>query len=130
MPSSLLRAYLSGSVDDLYGEILVLVLDDLGEGVLNGGVVRIDKVAVDELNSQRALACDMSVGCYNSGSITFSHSPTDLLPTMAILRCFCCGGIVSELFLYTRRGLVAVRCIVVDSVIDKLGGVTIAMNLR
>lgn len=39
LPSSLLRAYLSGSVDDLYGEILVLVLDDLGEGVFNGGVV-------------------------------------------------------------------------------------------
>lgn len=35
----------------------------------------------------------------------FSHGmavhslPTDLLPTMAIFRCFCCGGIVSELFL-------------------------------
>lgn len=87
-------------------------------------------MAVDELNSQRALACDMSVGCYNSGSITFSHLPTDLLPTMAILRCFCCGGIVSELFLYTRRGMVVVRCIAVGSVIDKLGGAAVAMNLR
>lgn len=53
-------AYLSSSIDNLYGEVLVLVLDDLGEGVLNGGVIRIDKVAVDELNSQRALAYDVS----------------------------------------------------------------------
>lgn len=52
----LVEAYLSGSVDNLYSKVLVLVLDDFGEGVLNGGVVRVDEVAVNELNSQRALA--------------------------------------------------------------------------
>jgi hypothetical protein len=35
----LVEAYLAGSVDNLYGKVLVLVLDDFGEGVLNGGVV-------------------------------------------------------------------------------------------
>lgn len=52
----LVEAYLSSCVDNLDSKILVLVLDDFGEGVLNGGVVRVDKMAVDELNSQRALA--------------------------------------------------------------------------
>lgn len=35
----IVEAYLSGCVDDLHGKVLVLVLDDFGEGVLNGGVV-------------------------------------------------------------------------------------------
>jgi hypothetical protein len=34
--------------------------------------------------------------------IAINNLPTDLLPTMAIFRCFCCGGIVSELFLFAR----------------------------
>jgi hypothetical protein len=37
-----------------------------------------------------------------SGGIAMNNLPTDLLPTMAIFRCFCCGGIVSELFLFAR----------------------------
>jgi len=35
----LVEAYLSGSVDNLHSKVLVLVLDDFGEGVFDGGVV-------------------------------------------------------------------------------------------
>lgn len=43
-------AYLAGGVDDLGGIVLVLIADDLAESVLDGGVVALNKVTVDELD--------------------------------------------------------------------------------
>ena len=48
---------LSCCVDDLGCKILVLVTDDFGKGILNGRVVGVDKVTIDELNGKGALAC-------------------------------------------------------------------------
>lgn len=50
------RAYLAGGIDDLGGVVLVLIPDDFAEGVLDGGVVALDKVAVDELHRQARFA--------------------------------------------------------------------------
>ena len=47
---------LAGRIDHLDGKVLVPIANDLAEGVFDGGVVRVDKVAVDVLHSQRALA--------------------------------------------------------------------------
>lgn len=44
--------YLASSIDDLCCEILVFVANDLAEGVLDGRIVTIDKMAVDELHCQ------------------------------------------------------------------------------
>ena len=41
---------LPGRINDLYREVLVFVPDDFAEGVLDGRVVRVDEVAVDELD--------------------------------------------------------------------------------
>lgn len=49
--------YLASSIDDLSCEILVLPLDHLAEGVLDGRVVAVDKVTVDELHRHTRLAC-------------------------------------------------------------------------
>lgn len=43
---------LAGGVDDLGRELLALVLDDLGKGVLDGGVVGFHKVAIHKLHRQ------------------------------------------------------------------------------
>lgn len=51
------KTYLASGVDDLGGELLAFVLDDLAEGVFNCRVVALDKVAVDELHRKRGLAC-------------------------------------------------------------------------
>lgn len=51
------KTYLAGGVDDLSGELLTFVLDDLAESVFNRRVVALDKVAVDELDRKRRLAC-------------------------------------------------------------------------
>lgn len=51
------RTHLAGGVDDLGGELLAFVFDDLAEGVLNCRVVAFDKVAVDKLHRKRGLAC-------------------------------------------------------------------------
>lgn len=48
---------LSCCVDDLSGIVLALVANDFGKGVLDGRVVSIDEVTVDELNGKGALAC-------------------------------------------------------------------------
>lgn len=48
---------LARGVDDFHGKVLVAVADDLAERVLDGGVVRVDKMAIDVLHRQRALAC-------------------------------------------------------------------------
>jgi hypothetical protein len=87
---------LPSRVDDLEGEVLVPVADDFAEGVFDGRVVGVDKVAIDELDCERGLAyawvrlvevrrCTLVACCV----------PTDLLPTMAILRIFCCGAMVA-----------------------------------
>lgn len=47
-----LGAYLSSSINDLGGKLLALVLDDRAESVLNGRVVALDKVVLDELHSK------------------------------------------------------------------------------
>ncbi len=43
-------------INDFYSKILVLVTDDFAKGVLDGRVVGIDEVAIDELDCQRAFA--------------------------------------------------------------------------
>ena len=53
-------------------------------------------MAVDELDCEGALAC----GCgqfmlgVKEGTWLKWNAPTDLLPTMAIFLCFCCGDMV------------------------------------
>lgn len=54
-------AYLAGGVDDLGGIFLGLVANDLAEGVLDGGVVALDKVAVDKLHRQAGFAWGAAV---------------------------------------------------------------------
>ena len=44
--------YLSSGVNDLSRVLLALVLDNFAEGVLNGRIVALNKVAIDELNGQ------------------------------------------------------------------------------
>lgn len=51
------RPYLSSGVDDLGGILLALVLDNSREGVFDGGIVRFDKVILDELHRKRRLSC-------------------------------------------------------------------------
>lgn len=53
--------YLASCVDDFSCKVLVLVADHLAEGVLDGRVVALDEMAVDELNRQARLAYNM--GC-------------------------------------------------------------------
>lgn len=48
--------YLTSCVDDLSGVLLVLVLNNLAESILNGGVVALDKVSVNKLNGERRFA--------------------------------------------------------------------------
>lgn len=51
--SSPRKSYLSRGIDDLSDVILALILDSLAEGVLDRGVVAVDKVTIDELHSER-----------------------------------------------------------------------------
>lgn len=86
-------------INDLGGDVLVLISNDFAERVFDGGIIRVDEVAVDILHRQRALAC--APACEQPATVRmrrWEHSciPTDLLPTMAILRCFCCGGMVGS----------------------------------
>lgn len=55
---------LSRRVDDLHRKVLVSVADDLAECVFNGGVVGVDKVAIDVLNGQGTLACERERGIW------------------------------------------------------------------
>ena len=43
---------LSGCIDDLHAKVLIPVLDHFAEGVLDGRVVRVDKVPIDILNCE------------------------------------------------------------------------------
>lgn len=49
---------LTSCVDNLCQVILSLVSDCLGECILDRGVVAVDEAIVDELDSERGLACD------------------------------------------------------------------------
>lgn len=51
------RSYLSSGVDDLGGILLALVLNNSRKGVFDGGIVRFDKVILDELHRKRRLPC-------------------------------------------------------------------------
>lgn len=48
--------YLTSSVDDLRRKVLALIPDDFAKGILNGGIVALDEVAVDELDRQTRFA--------------------------------------------------------------------------
>jgi len=47
---------LAGGVDHLDGEVVVAVADHLAEGIFDGRVVRVDKVAVDVLDCEGGFA--------------------------------------------------------------------------
>ena len=49
--------YLSSRVDNLCCKLLVLIANHLAKSIFNGGIVAVDKVAVDELHRQTRLAC-------------------------------------------------------------------------
>lgn len=49
-------AYLTSSINNLSCKLLALVFDDGAEGVLNGRVVALNKVVLNELHSERRLA--------------------------------------------------------------------------
>jgi hypothetical protein len=70
---------------------LPLVLDDLAKGVLDGGVVAFHEMAVHELHSERGFPLSKISKSERERDLAMrgreSHSPTDLLPTIAILRC-------------------------------------------
>jgi len=84
-------SYLASGVDDLGGKLLVLVPNDLAERVLDGRVVAVDKVAVDELHRQTRLACWHAAVSHVVGSLLVLNSPTARLPTMAIFLCLGAG---------------------------------------
>jgi len=48
----IVETYLTGSVDDVALVLGALVVDTLGEGAFDGGVIGVDKVVVDELDDQ------------------------------------------------------------------------------
>jgi len=77
-------AYLAGGIDDLGRIFLILIADDLAERVLDGGVVALYKVTVDELHRQARFAWAVRSMQRIQGQ---ENLPTALLPTMAILRC-------------------------------------------
>jgi hypothetical protein len=54
---------LAGGVDHLDGEVVVAVADDFAEGVFDGRVVRVDKVAVDVLDCEGGFAWALLEGC-------------------------------------------------------------------
>ena len=48
--------HLTGRINNLRSKLLALILDELAEGVLDGRVVALDEVAVDELHREGRLA--------------------------------------------------------------------------
>ena len=49
-------AYLARCIDYLRSKILSAMFDDLGESILNGWIVAVDKVSLDELHRERGFA--------------------------------------------------------------------------
>lgn len=93
--------YLASRIDDLSRIVLVLVLDHLAERILDGRVVAVDKVPVDELHRQTRLACAPSrqyAVCWylhvKPARASGNHVPTALLPTMATFLCLGGGAIL------------------------------------
>ena len=93
--------YLASRIDDLSRIVLVLVLDHLAESILDGRVVAVDKVPVDELHRQTRLACAPArqyVVCWylhvKPARASGNHVPTALLPTMATFLCLGGGAIL------------------------------------
>lgn len=89
-------AYLSCGIDNLGSKFLVLIPNDLAEGIFNRGIVALDEVPVDELHRQTRLACgslgqSVLLHTRRRRELDPWNSPTALLPTMAILRCFGAG---------------------------------------
>lgn len=86
--------YLPSRIDNLCCKVLVLIPDHLAESILNGWIVAVDKVAVDELHRETRLACAqlhqllVQEACEGQWA---GHSPTALLPTMAIFLCLGAG---------------------------------------
>ena len=50
------KTYLTGSVDDVTVVVDPLVVDGLGEDTLDGGVVGLDEVVLNELDDERRFA--------------------------------------------------------------------------
>ena len=50
------KTYLAGSVDDVTVVVDPLVVDGLGEDTLDGGVVGLDEVVLNELDDERRFA--------------------------------------------------------------------------
>lgn len=57
-------AYLPGRIHDLGREVLALIFDDATKGILNGWIITINEVAVDELDRQRGFAYSWGVNQY------------------------------------------------------------------
>jgi hypothetical protein len=88
------QSYLSGGIDNLGRKVLALVPYNLAKSILDGGVIALDKVAVDKLHRQTRFAyfALQSAPQLRRREIQgTSNSPTALLPTMATLRCLGAG---------------------------------------
>lgn len=57
-----MRTYLASGVDNFCRKLLSLVTDGLAKRVLDGRVVAIDEVSVDELDGKRRLAWVVAEG--------------------------------------------------------------------
>ena len=51
------KTHLTGGVDDVTVVVDALVVDGLVEDTLDGGIVGLDEVVLDELNDERGLPC-------------------------------------------------------------------------
>lgn len=61
--TKLQATYLAGGINDLGRKLLVLVPYDLAKRILDGWIIALDEVTVDELNRQAGFACtSWSVG--------------------------------------------------------------------
>jgi len=82
---------LAGGVDDFGDKVGALVADGFGEGVFDGGVVRFDEVALDELHREGGFACGKRVSWAGGRG---GDGPTEREPTRATLRCLGAGVIL------------------------------------
>lgn len=62
------QMYLASSIDNLGRKFLILVFDHLAKRVLDGRIVAVYEVTVDELNRQTRLACP-ELGGQNTGLV-------------------------------------------------------------
>jgi hypothetical protein len=90
--------YLACSIDNLRRKVLVLITNHLAKGILNRRIIAVDKVAIDELHRQTRLACAVCqsgtshmLQTAQAAALGRKHSPTALLPTMAIFLCLGAG---------------------------------------